>query len=230
MKITAIVLAAGKGSRMKSKIEKQFMLLGDYPVLYYALKTFEKSPVDEIILVTGKDNIDYCRKEIVEKYHLKKVHSIIEGGANRYDSVYQGLQACGNTDFVIIHDGARPFVTVEMIDILLETLKTYKACTVGMPVKDTIKIVDENGIGIDTPARNTLWQIQTPQGFDYGCLLSCYQKMMAETPDVTDDTMVVERYGNEVVKVVEGGYFNIKITTPEDMKIGLEILKNFDAF
>ncbi len=224
-KVTAIILAAGKGSRMKSDTEKQFMKLGDFPVIYYSLKTFNDSAVDEIILVTGSNSVDYCKKEIVEHYGFDKVSQVVTGGKERYNSVYNGLLACTNTDYVIIHDGARPFVTDDMINRSIEELYKYKACTVGMPVKDTIKIVNEDFIGIETPARKTLWQIQTPQSFDYELLLGCYKKMMKEIPDVTDDTMVVERYGNCHVKVIEGAYFNIKITTPEDLKIGLEILE-----
>lgn len=146
MKTTAIILAAGKGSRMHSKIEKQFMELGGYPVIYYALKAFEESPVDSIILVTGKNSVEYCRHEIIEKYHFTKVVSVVEGGENRYDSVYNGLCACPETDYVMIHDGARPFVTQDMVVRSIQTLADYKACTVGMPVKDTIKIVNEIGL------------------------------------------------------------------------------------
>lgn len=224
-KVTAVVLAAGKGSRMKSDIEKQFMMLGDFPVIYYSLKTFNGSVVDEIILVTGTDCIDYCKKEIVERYGFDKVSRIVAGGKERYDSVYNGLLACNNPELVIIHDGARPFVTDDMINRCIRELQNYKACTVGVPVKDTIKIVDADNVGIETPRRETLWQIQTPQGFDYKFLLSCYNEMMKETPSVTDDTMVAEMYGKSRAKVIEGAYFNIKITTPEDMKMGLEILK-----
>ena len=122
MRTTAIILAAGKGSRMHSNIEKQFMELGGYPVIYYALKVFEKSPVDAIILVTGKKSVEYCRHEIVEKYHFTKVVSVVEGGENRYDSVYNGLCACRETDYVMIHDGARPFVTQDMIVRSIRTL------------------------------------------------------------------------------------------------------------
>ena len=230
MKTTAIILAAGKGNRMHSKIEKQFMELGGYPVIYYALKAFEESPVDSIILVTGKNSVEYCRHEIIEKYHFTKVVSVVEGGENRYDSVYNGLCACPETDYVMIHDGARPFVTQDMVVRSIQTLADYKACTVGMPVKDTIKIVNENRIGMATPAREYLWQIQTPQSFDYKCLMKCYQKMMKKRADgaaiaVTDDTMVVEEYGKIQVKVIEGSYTNIKITTPEDMRIGQEFLQ-----
>ena len=218
MKTTAIILAAGKGSRMHSKIEKQFMELGGYPVIYYALKAFEESPVDSIILVTGKNSVEYCRHEIVEKYHFTKVVSVVEGGENRYDSVYNGLCACPETDYVMIHDGARPFVTQDMVVRSIQTLTDYKACTVGMPVKDTIKIVNENRIGMATPARECLWQIQTPQTFPYGRIREAYEKVMAQGDSaVTDDAMMLEAAFGEQVRVIEGSYQNLKITTPEDI-------------
>ena len=227
MKTTAIILAAGKGSRMHSKIEKQFMELGGYPVIYYALKTFEESPVDAIILVTGKNSVEYCRHEIVEKYHFTKVESVVEGGENRYDSVYNGLRACSETDYVMIHDGARPFVTQDMIVRSIRTLAEYKACTVGMPVKDTIKIVNENQIGMATPARECLWQIQTPQAFRFELIYRAYEKIFAPGADcshITDDAMVVELMTDTKVKFVEGSYSNIKVTTPEDMVIAEALL------
>ena len=226
MKTTAIILAAGKGSRMHSKIEKQFMELGGYPVIYYALKAFEESPVDSIILVTGKNSVEYCRHEIIEKYHFTKVVSVVEGGENRYDSVYNGLCACPETDYVMIHDGARPFVTQDMVVRSIQTLADYKACTVGMPVKDTIKIVNENRIGMATPAREYLWQIQTPQCFITKEIKEAYRKMMeAKDDSVTDDGMVMETYGIRGVRMIKGSYENIKITTPEDMLLGEAILK-----
>lgn len=234
-KISAIVLAAGKGSRMKSDIQKQFMLLGEYPVVYYSLAAFEHSPVDEIVLVTGEDDIEFCRQEIVEHYGFHKVAAIVAGGRERYESVYRGLCSLKDCSYVIIHDGARPFITQKMITDSLAEVKRSGACTVGMPVKDTIKIVDEEQKSVATPDRNTLWQIQTPQTFEYGSLKRAYETMMqsenvschsirrklpeAGSVGVTDDTMIIEQYENKSVKVLEGGYFNIKITTPEDLEI-----------
>lgn len=227
-KITGIVLAAGKGSRMKSDIAKQFMLLGEYPVVYYSLKAFENSAVDEVILVTNESAVDYCKKEIVEKYYLKKVKKVIAGGMERYDSVYRGIMEADAPDYVMIHDGARPFLTRKMIDDSIEAVKKNRACTVGVPVKDTIKIVNCNGFGVETPPREELWQIQTPQTFDYQLICESYQKMYADKkPEVTDDTMVVEKYGNVASKVIFGDYANIKITTPEDINLSAIFLKKF---
>ena len=224
--ITAIVLAAGIGSRMHSDIPKQFMLLGDYPVLYYSLRAFQDSPVDDIVLVTGEDSVEYCRKDIVERYNLTKVRKIVTGGAERYDSVRNGLIAANGAKYVLIHDGARPCITQKIIRDSIDAVNVYSACTVGVPVKDTIKIVDEEQMGVDTPDRSRLWQIQTPQSFDRELLLGCYAKLGEDkNAHITDDTMIVERYSKVKTKVIWGAYENIKITTPEDLKIASNFLK-----
>lgn len=226
--ITAIVLAAGQGRRMKSRIQKQFMQLGGYPVLYYALRAFENSEVERIVLVTGEDEIDYCRQEIVEAYGFQKVTDVVAGGVERYDSVEHGL-ACVEDGIVLIHDGARPFVTEQMIHASIQVARVTGACTVGMPVKDTIKVVDDSGYGIHTPNRKSLWQIQTPQTFSVPLIRKAYQRMRQSAGDnITDDTMLVEQYCDVRVKVIEGDYRNIKITTPEDMILAAGILKGFE--
>lgn len=225
-KITAIVLAAGKGSRMHSDIPKQFMMLGDKPVIYYSLMTFQKSLVDDIILVTGEEYLEYCRTEIVSKYNITKVRDIVQGGKERYDSVLKGLETAAGAKYVIIHDGARPCITDEMISDSIECVKKYGACTVGVPVKDTIKIVDDDHMGVETPDRARLWQIQTPQSFDRELLLGCYDKLMEEKcVNITDDTMIIERYSDVRTKVIMGAYENLKITTPGDLKIAANFLK-----
>lgn len=215
--ITAIVLAAGQGSRMHSAVPKQFLNLKGKPVLYYALSAFQNSQVDRIIIVTGEDYMDYCRKEIVQRYGFDKVTDVLAGGKERYDSVEQGLRLTKD-GIVLIHDGARPFVTQTMIQDSVEAAKAYGACTVGVPVKDTIKIVDQEGFGTETPDRRYLWQVQTPQTFQVSFIKEAYARMRnAKTENITDDTMLVERYCNIKVKILEGDYRNIKITTPEDM-------------
>lgn len=218
--VTAIVLAAGQGKRMNSNIQKQFMILDNYPVLYYSLKCFQEcSKVTRIILVTGQSEIEYCKNHIVDPYNFLKVTDIIAGGAERYDSVEQGLK-CIQDGIVIIHDGARPFVTNHMILESIDVAIKEGACTVGMPVKDTIKVVNEFGYGIQTPDRKTLWQIQTPQAFQVSIIKEAYRKMrMSKDENITDDTMLVERYLGIRTKVIEGDYKNVKITTPEDMAL-----------
>lgn len=219
-KYTAIVLAAGVGKRMNSKIQKQYMLLGGKPVLFYALDAFEKSRVDEIILVVGKGEIEYCRKEIVEKYKFHKVTKIVEGGKERYHSVYEGLKAIDTADYVLIHDGARPFINQQILVHAIEAVKQYQACVVGMPVKDTIKITTEDGFSKETPERKHVWMIQTPQCFSYPLIFDAYQKMLQnEDATITDDAMVLEKVKGLPVKMVEGSYRNIKITTPEDLLV-----------
>lgn len=221
MKNVAIILAAGQGKRMQSKIQKQYLLIHEYPVLYYTLQVFEKSPlISEIILVTGQEEIEYCKKEIVDQYGFTKVHKIVAGGKERYHSVFEGIKAIEQADYVYIHDGARPFVDDGILERANTAVQKYKACVVGMPVKDTIKIADPEGFAAVTPDRKTVWQIQTPQVFEYGLISTAYGKLMEKIPEgITDDAMVVETMTKEKVKLVEGSYRNIKITTPEDLEI-----------
>mgnify|MGYP000459912172 CR=1 FL=1 len=181
-KSTAIVLAAGQGKRMGTKIQKQFLDLKGKPVLWYSLHAFEMSEwIDEIILVTGEDLISYCKEEIVERYGFQKVHAVVAGGAERYHSVYRGLQAISDVEqrIVFIHDGARPFVTGEILERCLTDATEYGACVAGMPVKDTIKIADAKGMIRETPDRNLVWMVQTPQVFDASLIRSAYQKLLA---------------------------------------------------
>ena len=224
-KSTAIVLAAGQGKRMGTKIQKQFLDLKGKPVLWYSLHAFEMSEwIDEIILVTGEDLISYCKEEIVERYGFQKVHAVVAGGAERYHSVYRGLQAISDVEqrIVFIHDGARPLVNGEIIARAVDGAREYSACVASMPVKDTIKAADAEGFSASTPDRSTLWQIQTPQAFRFGLIYRAYEKVFAPGTDrsrITDDAMVVELMTDTKVKFIEGRYSNIKVTTPEDMII-----------
>ena len=159
----AVVLAAGSGKRMGTAVHKQYLLIKDRPVIYYTLQAFEDSEVDEVILVTGADEVDYCRKEIVEAYRFKKVRDVVAGGKERYDSVYEGLKALSGCDYVLIHDGARPLISRTLINANINCVQETKACITAVPAKDTIKVADDNGYVADTPDRSRLWQIQTPQ-------------------------------------------------------------------
>lgn len=220
-KHTAIVLAAGKGSRMQSAVPKQYLELCGKPVLYYSLAAFEESFIDEIILVAGKDDISYCKEQIVERYGFQKVTKIIAGGAERYLSVYQGLLAAKEADYVYIHDGARPFVDAAILSDAKACVEQYQACVAGMPVKDTIKIVDAEDFAKETPERKYVWQVQTPQVFSYALVREAYDMLMEDQDaySVTDDAMVVETMLNYPVKLFQASYKNIKITTPEDLQI-----------
>lgn len=229
MRCTAIVLAAGKGSRMNSSVQKQFMELDGFPVLYYALRAFEQSCVDEIFLVAGENEIEYCRTEIVKKYQFRKVRGIVSGGSERYLSVYEGICAVQDTDILLIHDGARPFVTNEIIERTIQAAVTYGSGIAAMPAKDTVKIVDEERFAIQTPSRDRVWMMQTPQAFLYQDIRAAYEKILAQrTPNVTDDAMVLEQAFHKPVKIVEGSYYNLKVTTPEDMEIASAFCKKIN--
>lgn len=225
-KICAIILAAGKGTRMGAKLNKIYLKIDNKPILYYSLKVFSQNQsIDNIIVVAGKDEIDYCRTNVVNKYGFKKVTDIVEGGTRRQDSVYNGLKAIKNCDIVVIHDGARPFVDNEMIDNGIKYSKIYGACACGVPPKDTIKILDSNNFSKETLNRNSLFCVQTPQCFKYSSILECHDKLRKQNVNVTDDTMVYEKYKGKVY-LYKGNYNNIKVTTSEDLILGNAILKN----
>ena len=219
--MTAIVLAAGSGTRIGGDVPKQFLTFRGEPLLASSLRVFEKSPyVDEIILVTSPPYVDYCRGEIVERYTFRKVRAVIEGGQERYDSVYRALLACEGTDFVMIHDGARPFVTEEIVQRCAEEVVRYGSAVAGMPSRDTVKIADEEGFVRETPPRKSVWTIQTPQAFSYALIREANDMLMSRgsLEGVTDDAMIVEASGLAKVRLVCGSYGNIKITTPEDLQ------------
>lgn len=233
---TAIVLAAGQGKRMRTDVRKQFLELGGKPVLYYSLEAFQNSPrIDDIILVTEEEQILYCQEEIVKKYGFSKVDAITTGGAERYLSVWNGLQAMEGDDmavpnregYVFIHDGARPFVNEEILERAYQAVEQHQACVVGMPVKDTIKIADQEGFAASTPERRLVWMIQTPQAFSVPLIKEAYARLLSSgRRDVTDDAMVVEAMTSHRVKLVDGAYTNMKLTTPEDLKLAQILLSS----
>ena len=224
---TAIVLAAGKGTRMNSKIQKQFLEVEGKPVIYYSLKCFQESPlIRDIILVTGEESLSYCKEEIVKRFGFSKVKKVTAGGKERYDSVYAGLCACDNTDYVLIHDGARPFVTEEILERTCFAVKETGACVVGMPAKDTIKISGRNKMVESTPAREKVWLVQTPQAFRYSLIKESYESIRCkDMSGITDDAMIVEQESGVKVALVHGSYENLKITTPEDLIIAEAFLR-----
>ena len=220
-KCTAIVLAGGSGKRMGTKVQKQYLEIDGKPVLAYSLQEFQQSDIiDEIILVVGEGQEAYCKNEIVDKYAITKVSRIVTGGKERFHSVWNGLKQIDESEYVFIHDGARPFIDQEMIIRVYEEVKIHKACVVGMPVKDTIKIADAQKYALETPDRSRVWMIQTPQVFENELIKNSYKELIERTDAfATDDAMVVETYSDCKVKLVEGSYENIKITTPEDLGI-----------
>lgn len=236
---TAIVLAAGAGKRMQSAVAKQYLLLKDKPVVWYALNAFQESTIiDSVILVVGKGEVDFCQENLVEKYHFTKVRAVIEGGAERYLSVWEGIRWINNhlpmqeQEYIFIHDGARPFVNEQIMEATFNAVKEYGACVAGMPVKDTIKIVDEEKFAAQTPNRKSVWAVQTPQVFERNLITEAYGKLIEQLDvlkqkgiEITDDAMVVETMTQKPVKLVEASYKNIKITTPEDMKIAESLME-----
>ena len=226
MKTVAIVLAAGSGSRMNSDVKKQFMDIDGKPLIYYSLKTIQDSFIDEIILVTGKEDIEFCKIEVVKKYNLSKVKCIVEGGKERFNSVMHGLKMIESCDYVYVHDGARPLIDIDTLKRLQENAEEYGTAVAAVASKDTIKIVDNENFVISTPSRNTVWNIQTPQVFRYSIISDAYERLTmrlthvaADDLHITDDAMVVENFTTSKVKLVEASYKNIKITTPEDVEI-----------
>ncbi len=224
----AVVLSAGKGTRMNSDVPKQYLMLEGMPVLCYSLQAFQQSMAGEIVLVAGEEDLEYCRREIVGKYKFTKVKAVIPGGKERYHSVCLGLEELMKRqeppDYVMIHDGARPFVDQAVIARCAQAAEQCQACVAGMPVKDTIKIADEHQFAVETPRRSLVWQVQTPQAFAFPLIYQAYRRLLeleaaGQPVSVTDDAMVVETIFKKQVRLVEGSYKNIKITTPEDLEI-----------
>lgn len=229
VKACAVILAAGKGERMGAGKNKQFIEINGRPVLYHTLKAFSDcSAIDKIILVCAGDEIEYCRSEIVEKYFFDKVARIAEGGAERQDSVRSGLKAAGDCEVVLIHDGARPFVTAGIIEEGIKHAEKYGACACGVTPKDTIKIKGPGGFSEGTPDRDTLFSVQTPQCFKKELIDECYDKLSDEQIRFTDDTSVAEHFGYKVF-LYPGSYSNIKLTTPEDLPVAENILAKINS-
>lgn len=237
MASAGIVLAGGKGTRMQSDVPKQYMELLGKPLLYYSLRAFEDSDVERVVLVTAEGEDEYCRKELVERYGFTKVVAVTTGGAERYASVWNGLQCLKKQadevqgtltepEVVLIHDGARPLVTPELINRLLTETVHYGACVAGMPVKDTIQMTDERGVITLTPKRESLWTAQTPQSFEFPYVYDAYRQLMEEPEiNVTDDAMVVGLYYDIPIQMIRGSYANLKVTTPEDLVLAEAFLK-----
>ena len=223
-KIAAVIPAAGQGSRMKAGINKQYLMLRGKPILAHTLDIFENSPlIHEIILVINQNEFDICRKQVLSTRRYKKV-KIVPGGATRQESVYAGLKqvdpACS---IVLIHDGARPLLSKHVLARCIEETRQHHATICAVPAKNTIKVVDAAGVVVSTPDRSTLYEVNTPQGFDYPLILAAHEQALAEGFTGTDDASLVEYYGHPV-KVVPDGYNNIKITTPEDLIIAESII------
>ncbi len=223
--ISAVILAGGKGKRMNSTISKQFIELKGKPIIYYTIKKFnDNKQIDNIVVVLSAGEIEYFKENVLKKYDIR-VDKIIAGGVERQDSVYNGLKSLENseTDVVLIHDGARPFISDRIINEGIKYAKIYGASAPGVMPKDTIKIKDESNFSINTPNRETLVAIQTPQVFNFNEILECHKKVKLDKLIVTDDTMVIENFGKKVY-LYDGEYTNIKVTTPEDLILAEKLI------
>lgn len=232
-KVVAIIPAAGSGKRMNESVNKQFLKIGGKTVIERTLDAFEKSKhVSEIILVTKKEEFQTI-DQIIKSSGSQKVRSLVEGGAERQDSIYNGLKETGqDDDWVLVHDGARPFVTSEMIDEMVDKLieengpcpdLKAKSFIMAVPSKDTVKRVVGKKVE-ETLNRAELWNVQTPQAFSRDLLVGAYEAALQAGYTGTDDASIVEWMGHEVF-IHNGSYENIKITTPDDLYLGEAILK-----
>lgn len=219
-----VIVAAGSGSRMKRDINKQFIKLDGKEIIAYTIEKFYKSEdIDDIVIVIKENEEKYFIENIINKYGFDNI-KLAYGGKERQDSVYNGIKKLNsNCEIVLIHDGARPFVNEDIIKNSIEEAKENNAVVVGVPVKDTIKIVNSDGNIVDTPNRSLLWSVQTPQSFKYEIITKAYEYAYSNDYYGTDDAMLVEHIGYNV-KMIEGSYDNIKITTEEDLHFGIQIL------
>ncbi len=224
--LRVVIAAAGTGSRMKSSINKQYMLLNSRPILSYSLDVFEKfEVVDEIVIVAHSRDVEYCEKEIVDKFGYRKVKKVIPGGEQRQDSVWAGLLQLNRdtTDYVAVHDGARPLLTSALLSNLITGAAKWGAAIPGIYVRDTLKMVGQDGFVDHTLDRSRVVFVQTPQIFNFKKIYQAYEMALKEGFTGTDDASLFEKYMGRV-KVVPGNYRNLKITTPEDLIIAQALL------
>lgn len=221
---TAIILAAGKSTRMGGNVDKVFLSLGNRPVLAWSLVAFERSPaIDRIVLVVRKEQV-VASKAVAKMFGISKLHAVVPGGARRQASVAAGLAACDtDTRYVVVHDAARPCVTSALVTEIAEAARRSPAVAVGRPVTDTVKRCEKNLVVAETVPRDRLWTVQTPQAFQVKVLRGALNAL-GPRDEVTDDCQAVEMSGGQV-KIVESHAPNVKITTPEDLQIASALLK-----
>ena len=229
MRATVLIPAAGTGRRMGGSISKQYLELAGKPILAHTLTLFENHPrIENIYLIVPPDDISYCQQQIIDRYGFSKVKRIVAGGTERQDSVRNGLDTLAEDGLsqphrpILIHDGARPLFDCKRLSTLIDIVCQTGACIIGVPVKDTIKEVENNQI-TGSPDRSRLWQAQTPQGFHYQLIREAFDQAADDGSTATDDASLVERLGHPV-QILEGDYRNIKVTTPEDILIAAALL------
>ncbi len=229
MYVSAVVVAAGRGSRMNMDMNKQYIEIAGKQVLARTLQVFQDCAcIDEIVLVVNQQDILYCKQNIVDFYKYTKVSAIVAGGSERQNSVYNGLREVhGECSIVLIHDGARPFIKAASIIASIDAAREYGASCVAVPVKDTVKMADKGHFVVETLDRSSLWAMQTPQTFKYEIIMDAHRKALEKGFTGTDDATLVEQSGGKV-KLVMGGYDNIKITTREDLIMAEAIANEAD--
>jgi len=225
MRVAAIVPSAGSGVRLKSKTQKPYIKLGGKPILGRTLMALsENKDITEIWVAVEKDKLVKARREIIKKYKIKKAR-LVPGGRERGDSVYNALRAVSKgVDYVLIHDGIRPFIKGRLIDAVLKEAYRFGAAILAVPVKSTLKIAGKRGFINNTPDRKCFWEAQTPQVFKRGLIEKAYKSAIKKNIRATDDSMLVERIGVKP-KIVMGSYSNIKITTREDLELAKILIR-----
>jgi 2-C-methyl-D-erythritol 4-phosphate cytidylyltransferase len=226
-KVCTLIPAAGKGSRMAHSLKKPYLKLAQKPILAHTIQRFEQnSAVDAIFVIVDQADFSECHATVLHPYAFTKVQKLVEGGETRQMSVYNGIRSLSaDVDFVIVHDGVRPFVTDEIIFACLAAADEYGAAVAAVPVKDTIKVANADSFIVETPAREQLWAVQTPQVFRKSLLEEAHQTAQAHQLTATDDASLVEQLGFPV-KLVKGSYANLKITTPIDLQVAEVLLSD----
>ncbi len=210
---------------MGRDVPKQFLQLGDVPLLVHALRVIDASPIiDAIVMVVPKDDVRYCQRELLPRFAFAKIHQVVSGGPRRQDSVWNGLQAVEARDgIVLVHDAVRPFVTEAMVRNVVDHARTHGAAVVAVPIRDTVKRVTPDGMIDTTLDRQSLWLAQTPQAFNIGVLRDAHRLSQQHDVEATDDACLVEQLGH-AVSIVNGSADNMKMTRPEDLVVGEAIL------
>ena len=227
MRVAAIIAAAGVGQRMGAQTPKAYLPLAGKPILAHTLEVFEKLPeVHEVTVVAHPDDLDLCQDEVISPFSFKKVLRLVPGGKERQDSVYHALKTLQREDdleIILVHDGVRPFITPEMIRAVIQGARRHGAAILGWPAQDTLKRVNSQGEVLNTLDRRDIWQIQTPQGFQAPLLWRAFVDAYSRDFYGTDEASLLEEIHQPVV-VIPGSPFNLKITTPEDLRLAEALL------
>ncbi len=226
-KISVLIPAAGQGKRMESSVKKPYLMLDDKPILSHTIDCFEQnSVIDEIFVIVDQSDFMVCRENALAPFRYRKVCELVAGGETRQVSVFNGLRALSDdVDFVVVHDGVRPFINDKIIFECLEAAAEWGAAVSAVPVKETIKVANKELFVDHTPQRDRLWQVQTPQVFRKSLIVEAHKKAIHDRIDASDDAALVENLGSSV-KLVLGSYKNVKLTTPEDLRIAETLLND----